>query len=89
MLSDLIVPHMMRHILFHDKKMAIHSLKEIFTLYTDELYIEAREVTVNMLLKFGCKVIGETEDFYGEPITPILLNKEMFDNHLNNLGFTK
>ncbi len=64
------------------QKLAIYSLKEIFSQYTDELYIEAREVTVNMLIKFGCKVIGETEDFYGDTITPILLKKEMFDEHL-------
>lgn len=66
------------------QRMAIYSLKEIFRQYTDELYIEAREVTVNMLIKFGCKIIGETEDFYGEPITPILLNKELFDEHLKS-----
>lgn len=66
------------------QRMAIYSLKEIFRQYTDELYIEAREVTVNMLIKFGCKVIGEAEDFYGEPITPILLNKELFDEHLKS-----
>lgn len=64
------------------QKMAIHSLKEIFREYTDELYIEAREVTVKILIKFGGKVIGETEDFYGEPITPLLLNKELFEEHL-------
>lgn len=66
------------------QKMAINSLKEIFRQYTDELYIEAREVTKNMLIKFGCIVIGETEDFYGEPITPIVLNKELFDEYLKN-----
>ncbi|WMJ86819.1 GNAT family N-acetyltransferase [Anaerocolumna sp. MB42-C2] len=64
------------------QKIAIYSLKEIFSQYTDEVYIEAREVTVNMLIKFGCKVIGETEDFYGDTITPILLKKELFDEHL-------
>ena len=32
-----------------------------------------------MLIKFGCKVIGYTEDFYGDTITPILLKKEFFN----------
>ena len=49
--------------------------KEIFDLDAEEIYIEARDVTVNMLRKFGCKVTGEAEDFYGEPVTPITINK--------------
>jgi DNA-binding MarR family transcriptional regulator/predicted GNAT family N-acyltransferase len=65
------------------EKIASYSLKKIFNEYTDELYIDARDVTVNMLLKFGCKVIGETEEFYGEAITPILLKKELFEKYLN------
>lgn len=60
------------------QKIAIVSLKEIFSFDDEEIYIEAREVTVNMLMKFGCKVIGEAEDFYGEPVTPITLSKSSF-----------
>lgn len=60
------------------QKLAIASLKEIFNSYTDEIYIEARDVTLNMLMKFECKVIGEAEDFYGEPVTPIILSKSNF-----------
>ena len=57
------------------QKIAIFSIKEIFDLGAEEIYIEARDVTVNMLRKFGCKVTGEAEDFYGEPVTPITINK--------------
>lgn len=60
------------------QKIAIFSVKEIFNSYTEEIYIEARDATVNMLMKFGCKVIGEAEDFYGESVTPITLNKNNF-----------
>ena len=60
------------------QKIAIFSLKEIFSFNDEEIYIEARDATVNMLMKFGCKVIGEAEDFYGEPVTPITLNKSNF-----------
>lgn len=60
------------------QKLAIASLKEIFNSYTDEIYIEARDATLNMLMKFECKVIGEAEDFYGEPVTPIILSKNNF-----------
>lgn len=66
------------------QKIAIFSLKEIFNSYTEEIYIEARDATVNMLTKFGCKVIGEAEDFYDEPVTPITLNKSYFDNYLKS-----
>jgi predicted GNAT family N-acyltransferase len=60
------------------QKIAIFSLKEIFNSYADEIYIEARDVTVNMLMKFGCKIIGKAENFYGEPVTPIILSKSNF-----------
>lgn len=62
------------------QKIAIFSLKEIFNSYADEIYIEARDATVNMLMKFRCKIIGEAEDFYGEPVTPITLSKSNFMN---------
>ena len=65
------------------QKLAIASLKEIFNSYTDEIYIEARDATLNMLMKFECKVIGEAEDFYGEPVTPIILGKNNFMNRCN------
>lgn len=70
------------------QKIAAYSLKEIFSQYTDELYIEAREVTVNMLTKFGCKVIGEVEYFYGDTITPIVLKKEFFDESFTSQCLT-
>ncbi|MDV4150538.1 GNAT family N-acetyltransferase [Clostridium sp. AL.422] len=60
------------------QKLAIFSLKEIFNSYTEEVYIEARDATVNMLMKFRCEVIGEAENFYVEPVTPIILNKSNF-----------
>lgn len=65
------------------KKIAIFSLKEIFSFNDEEIYIEARDVTVNMLMKFGCKVTGEAKDFYGEPVTPITLNKSNFMESCN------
>lgn len=65
------------------QKLAIFSLKEIFSCTDEEIYIEARDATVNMLMKFGCKVIGEAEDFYDEPVTPITLNKSNFMKRCN------
>lgn len=37
-----------------------------------------------MLMKFGCKVIGETEDFYDEPVTLITLNKIKFIKNIHS-----
>jgi DNA-binding MarR family transcriptional regulator/predicted GNAT family N-acyltransferase len=65
------------------QKLAMFSLKEIFNSYTEEIYIEARDATVNMLMKFGCKIIGEAEAFYDEPVTPITLNKSDFMKRCN------
>lgn len=65
------------------EKIAIFSLKEIFSFNDEEIYIEARDITVNMLMKFGCKIIGEAEDFYGEPVTPITLSKSNFMENYN------
>lgn len=66
------------------EKIAVFSLKEIFNTYTDEIYSEARDVTVKMLMKFGCKITGEAENFYGEPVTPITLGKGDFMEDFRN-----
>ncbi|MBF4692151.1 bifunctional helix-turn-helix transcriptional regulator/GNAT family N-acetyltransferase [Fusibacter ferrireducens] len=63
------------------QKLAVYSLKEFFSQHTDELYSDARDITVNMLMRFGCEIIGETETFYGEAITPIVLKKESFNKY--------
>lgn len=51
---------------------------EIFKFNTDEVFIQARDITLIMLKKFGYEVIGEAKDFYGEPVTPIKLTKHSF-----------
>jgi DNA-binding MarR family transcriptional regulator/predicted GNAT family N-acyltransferase len=60
------------------KKIAMFSLNEIFNTGADEIFIEARDITLKMLKKFGCKVVGEAEDFYGSPVTPIIIKKSDF-----------
>lgn len=62
------------------KKIAMFSLNEIFNAGADEIFIEARDITLKMLEKFGCEVIGEAEDFYGLPVTPIIIKKSYFMN---------
>jgi len=60
------------------KKLAIFSLKEIFNLGVEEIFSEGRDITVNMLKNFGCHITGEAMDFYGEPVTPITINRDDF-----------
>lgn len=61
-------------------KIAMFSLQEIFNIGADEIFIEARDITLRMLEKLGCEVIGEAENFYGEPVTPIIIQKCIFIN---------
>lgn len=42
----------------------------------DEIYMEARAVTVRMILGMGGKVAGETVPFFGGTITPMTLARE-------------
>lgn len=63
------------------KRIAIISLSEIFTLNIEKVFIEARDITVKLLGEFGCKILGESIDFYGEPVTPIVITKSDFRIH--------
>jgi DNA-binding MarR family transcriptional regulator/predicted GNAT family N-acyltransferase len=61
-------------------KIAMFSLQEIFNIGADEIFIEARDITLRMLEKLGCEIVGEAEDFYGESVTPIIIQKCSFIN---------
>lgn len=62
------------------KGIAKFSLNEIFNLGAEKVFIEARHVTVRILEKYGCKIVGDDFDFYGQPITPITIEKNDFIN---------
>lgn len=64
------------------KKLAIFSLSEIFKIGAEKIYSEARDVTVNMLEQFGCKVVGKAINFYGSPVTPITITKWDFQSSI-------
>jgi predicted GNAT family N-acyltransferase len=67
------------------KKIALFSLKEVFDFGTNEVFIEARDITLKMLEKFGCEIIGNAEEFYGEPVTPITIRKYDFESVLRKV----
>jgi hypothetical protein len=60
------------------KKLAMFSLNEIFDLGAEKILVEARDVTVGILKKLGGEVTGEPEDFYGDSVTPMTIEKCAF-----------
>lgn len=60
------------------KKLVLQSLDELFQLGVENVKIEARDHTVQMLFKIGGKITGQRVDFYGYPITPMEIQKTDF-----------
>lgn len=62
------------------KKLAVFSLSEIFNNGAEKIHVEARDTTIRILEKLGGKVVGESENFYGESVTPMTITKFDFIN---------
>ena len=62
------------------KQLITFALTEIFKHGAEDIVTEARDVSVAILEKLGGKVTGEPIDFYGEPVTPMIIEKEAFFN---------
>ena len=60
------------------KKLAIKSLDELFQMGIEKVKIDARDITVEMVLKIGGKITGRKTNFYGYPITPMEIQKKDF-----------
>lgn len=56
-------------------KLAKYSLEDLFSQGYDEVYMEAREVTVKIICKMGGKVMGEPVQFYEGTVTPVILRR--------------
>ncbi|SNT26867.1 Acetyltransferase (GNAT) domain-containing protein [Ekhidna lutea] len=61
------------------KKLAVQSFSDLFQTGVEEIVIDARDITVKLLLSLGAKVTGSTSEFYSIPITPMILTKEGFE----------
>lgn len=66
-------------------QMAITSLQDIFHLGADHVYLEARDITVSLINKMGGSAVDIKRDFYGQPVTPMVLAKVDF---VRSLGTT-
>ncbi|WP_339700918.1 GNAT family N-acetyltransferase [uncultured Roseivirga sp.] len=64
------------------KKIAVKSLNDLFHMGIEEVYIDARDITVSLLLKIGGKITGKKTSFYGASITPMKIMKNDFI-HIN------
>ncbi len=62
------------------KKLAIKSFEDLFKQEIEYIHIDARDITVTLLESLGGRIIGQTSDFYGFPITPMGLGKSDFLN---------
>lgn len=60
------------------KSMAVESINALFTGVTDKIIIEARDITVGIIEKLGGKQTIPPFDFFGDPVTPMELEKEAF-----------
>ena len=65
-------------------KIAIQSLDELFQMNVEEVIVDARDITVEMVLKMGGKITGKKTNFYGHPITPMKIQKKDFINKMSN-----
>lgn len=60
------------------KKLVTKSLDELFQIGMEKVIIDARDITVEMVLKIGGKITGEKSNFYGYSITPMEIYKKDF-----------
>ena len=55
-------------------------LVDLFGQGVQEIFLDARRTTVNIILRLGGEIVGEEHDFYGGPCTPTAITKEQFQN---------
>ncbi|WP_420318431.1 GNAT family N-acetyltransferase [Ekhidna sp.] len=60
------------------KKLAVKSFEFLFEKDIDRIVIDARDITVKLLLSLGASINGKTVKFYGIPITPMIIYKTDF-----------
>ena len=64
------------------KKLVTASLTDLFQMGLEKITIDARDITVNLILKLGGKTVGVKTSFYGHPITPMEIHKNNFIQNL-------
>ena len=57
-------------------KLAVYSFREIFKEGIPQLHITARDQAVPLLKKLGANTVAPAFDFYGAPVTPMVLRAD-------------
>ena len=60
------------------KAIMLFSLQETFAFGADKVLLEARDVTVALIRNLGGRITGVPQNFYGQPVTPMVLHKADF-----------
>lgn len=63
------------------KKLIKKSLDDLFQMGIDNVKIDARALTVKMILQKGGEITGEKDDFFGMSITPMKINKKSYSQN--------
>lgn len=56
--------------------MTLNSVEEIFKMGGEQIYLEARDITLKIINRIGGKIIGDRVMFYGDAVTPVVLKKD-------------
>lgn len=64
------------------QKLAQFSLEDLFSQGVEEIYIDARDITVKIVCNMGGKIIGEPTFFYDSNITPVVLYKKDYHSKI-------
>lgn len=60
------------------RALAKQSFQELFDTGIPTITIDARDITVKLLLSLGAEITSDTTTFYNIPITPMMLSREGF-----------
>lgn len=58
-------------------------LDDVFAQDVDNIFLEARDATVHILIGFGAEIAGEPFAFYCGNVTPMILTRTAFLQHTN------
>ncbi len=59
-------------------KLIRHTFEDLFSKGENEFYMEAREITVKILVPMGAEIVGKPTEFYEGTVTPMILKKENY-----------
>lgn len=61
-------------------RLAKHSFDDLFLSEIDEIYMEARETTVKIVLNMGGHILGDPVPFFEGTVTPMILRRSDYNS---------